>query len=183
VWLGVLAVLCLASTAFALLTFLLDTDRFLYPEKYAFPILSSPYYLYSRCVIFLNLSYLLLSLGYLVRLAAGPEGVACSGPLPGSPGQPLRLLVREGIAPTPTCTLVFLLLYFASLSAAMWWGLTTLSWAVLVLGGLQPRALEPRSPLLHCLGWGLPAAVATAALVMHQVTTLPPSYYHLPGGG
>ena len=28
--------------------------------------------------------------------------------------------------PTPTCTLVFLLLYFSSLAAALWWALTNL---------------------------------------------------------
>jgi hypothetical protein len=38
-------VLCYLTTSFTLLTFLLDTQRFLYPEK---------------CIIFLNLSYNIL---------------------------------------------------------------------------------------------------------------------------
>jgi len=155
VWLGVLAVLCLISTLFALVTFLLDTERFLYPEK---------------CVVFLNLSYLLLAMGYIVRLSAGPEGVACTSPLSQDKSlDPLRLLVREGIVPTPTCTLVFLLLYFSSLAAALWWALTTASWAIMVLCALEPKVLEAKSPFLHSLGWGLPALLTVAALVMHQV--------------
>jgi len=159
VWLGVLAVLCLISTLFALVTFLLDTDRFLYPEK---------------CVVFLNLSYLLLAMGYIVRLSAGPEGVACTSPLSQATSLdplhlPLRLLVREGIVPTPICTLVFLLLYFSSLAAALWWALTTASWAVMVLCSLEPKVLENKSPLLHTLGWGVPALLTITALVMHQV--------------
>ena len=45
--------LCKACGSFPLLNF---TPRFLYPEK---------------CVVFLNLSYLLLAMGYIVRLSAG----------------------------------------------------------------------------------------------------------------
>lgn len=158
VWQWVLAVLCLFSTSGALVTFLcvnflVDKERFVYPEK---------------CIIFLNLSYLLMALGYLVRLAAGPEGVACTSPLPSSP-DPLTLLVQEGVAPTPSCTLVFLLLYFSSLAAAMWWALATASWAVMVLCSLEPKVVEARSPLLHSLGWGAPALLTLVALVMHQV--------------
>ena len=41
--------------------------------------------------------------------------------------------VREGIVPTPTCTLVFLLLYFSSLAAALWWALTYLLFCCFVL--------------------------------------------------
>ena len=91
--------------------------------------------------------------------------------------------------PTPICTLVFLLLYFSSLAAALWWALTTASWAVMVLCSLEPKVtclpydterfpilqpslqvLENKSPLLHTLGWGVPALLTITALVMHQVT-------------
>ena len=88
--------------------------------------------------------------------------------------------------PTPICTLVFLLLYFSSLAAALWWALTTASWAVMVLCSLEPKVtylsydterflqpclqvLENKSPLLHTLGWGVPALLTITALVMHQV--------------
>ena len=90
--------------------------------------------------------------------------------------------------PTPICTLVFLLLYFSSLAAALWWALTTASWAVMVLCSLEPKVtylsydterflilqpflqvLEMKSPLLHTLGWGVPALLTITALVMHQV--------------
>jgi len=160
VWVGVWSVLCLVSTSFTLVTFLLDTERFLYPEK---------------CVIFLSLSYFLLSLGYIVRLSSGPEGVACTAPLllpssnPHIPPDNLRLVVREGLSPTSSCTVVFLLLYFSSLSSAVWWTLTTATWAIIVLCSLDPKSLETKSPLLHTIGWGIPAIQTVAALVMHQV--------------
>ena len=56
------ASLCLLATSFALVTFLLDPSVLLYPE---------------RCVVFLNLSYFLLSLGYLLRIVLGAEAVSC----------------------------------------------------------------------------------------------------------
>ena len=45
-------------------------ERFQYPE---------------RCVIFLNLSFNLVSLGYLLRLVVGGEGVACTAAVEGEP--------------------------------------------------------------------------------------------------
>ena len=61
-WIAVWASLCLLATSFALVTFLLDPSVLLYPE---------------RCVVFLNLSYFLLSLGYLLRIVLGAEAVSC----------------------------------------------------------------------------------------------------------
>ena len=65
-----------------------------------------------------------------------------------------NLQVREGIVPTPICTLVFLLLYFASLAAALWWALTTASWAVMVLCSLEPKVrilqnIPPKTGILR----------------------------------
>lgn len=45
VWMGVWASLCFLGSSFALLTFLLDSSVLVYPE---------------RCIVFLNLSYLLM---------------------------------------------------------------------------------------------------------------------------
>ena len=38
--------------------------------------------------------------------------------------------------------------------------------------------LETKSPFLHSLGWGLPALLTVAALVMHQVGFRPLSHLH-----
>merc|ERR1719232_1101514 len=39
----------------------------------------------------------------------------------------------------------------------------------MVLCALEPKVMETKSPFLHSLGWGLPALLTVAALVMHQV--------------
>ena len=83
------------------------------------------------------LVFLFQSLGYLVRLSVGAEGVSCMT-IPGGPS----LLVREGLTPTPACTVVFILLYFATLSSAIWWSITTTTWAVMVFCSLDQQASE-----------------------------------------
>ncbi|NWY41898.1 FZD8 protein, partial [Sylvia atricapilla] len=60
-WIGLWSVLCFLSTFATVSTFLIDMERFKYPE---------------RPIIFLAACYLFVSLGYLVRLVAGHEKVA-----------------------------------------------------------------------------------------------------------
>jgi len=134
----------------AIMTFLLDTGLLVYPE---------------RCVVFLNLAYLLMSAGYLVTLVAGPTGVSCMTVPGGGPS----LLVREGLTSPPLCTVVFILLYFSSLASAVWWAITTTTWALLLLCSLSPAQLASKAPLYHSLGWGLPAAFTLTALVRYQI--------------
>uniref|UniRef100_A0A2K5JGJ2 Frizzled class receptor 8 n=1 Tax=Colobus angolensis palliatus TaxID=336983 RepID=A0A2K5JGJ2_COLAP len=60
-WIGLWSVLCFVSTFATVSTFLIDMERFKYPE---------------RPIIFLSACYLFVSVGYLVRLVAGHEKVA-----------------------------------------------------------------------------------------------------------
>jgi len=149
-WLWVMSCLCLASTSLILITFLLEPQRFSYPE---------------RCLVFLAFSYLLTSLGHILHLVLGPEAVSCVD----LPGTPVSLLLTAGLPPSPGCTIVFLLLYFSSLSAAIWWALTTITWSLSIALALPPSNLLSRAPILHCLGWGLPAAQTLANLILHHV--------------
>ena len=54
------------------------------------------------------------------------------------PGGP-KLLVREGLTPTPACTIVFILMYFATLSSSIWWAIITTTWAVMVFCSLDQQ--------------------------------------------
>ena len=153
IWIAVWASLCLLATTFSLITFLLDPGVFLYPEK---------------CIIFLNLSYLIMSFGYLLRLFLGTEAVSCMTTL-SSANKTISLLVKEGLAPSPQCTTVFLLLYFSILSSAMWWAIMVTTWAVMVFSSLPQSSLTAKAPLFHSLGWGVPAALTLTCLVLHYV--------------
>ena len=153
VWIAVWASLCLLATSFSLLTFLLDPGVLLYPEK---------------CIIFLNLSYFIMSSGYLLRLFLGAEAVSCMTSLT-STNQTISLLVKEGLSPSPEGTTVFLLLYFSLLSSAMWWCILVTTWAVMVFSSLPQTSLTIKAPLFHTLGWGVPAALTLTCLVLHYV--------------
>lgn len=152
IWITVWASLCFITTFFTILTFLLDTSVFLYPEK---------------CIIFLNLSYFIMSLGYIIRLISGSNEVSCMS-ISDDRGS-FQVLVKEGLTPTPTCTIVFILIYFSILSSAIWWIIITATWAVMVISSLSQTSLSQQAPLLHSIGWGIPAAMTVTCLVLHYV--------------
>ncbi|KFW06395.1 hypothetical protein N327_09559, partial [Fulmarus glacialis] len=62
IWMAVWSTLCFVSTAFTVLTFLLDPHRFQYPE---------------RPIIFLSMCYNVYSVAFIIRSVAGAENIAC----------------------------------------------------------------------------------------------------------
>ncbi|KAK3858194.1 hypothetical protein Pcinc_035602 [Petrolisthes cinctipes] len=99
VWMAIWAVVCFAVTGFTLLSFVLDSTPFRYPE---------------RAAVHLVLCYNLVSVGYLVRLLAGSTSISCYH------DPELGLLgVTEGALHT-SCALVFLLLYYFTSAASVW---------------------------------------------------------------
>ena len=162
-WLSVWAVLCCLSTALTFTTFLMDPARFHYPE---------------RPIMYLSLCYLMVSVGYLIRVAAGHEAVACQLQRPGGGTQPSldnRLVARVGMPGTGAseasvlCTAVFVLVTFFSLSSSVWWVVLTATW--FLSAGLKwaTESISRYAPLYHCLAWLLPALSTTAALATSAV--------------
>ena len=104
-WLAIWYVLCCLSTFITFFTFLLNTRRFQYPE---------------RPIMFLSLCYLLLSLGYLLRVGVGHQEVSCQRQRLGSTlSQENRLIGRQkephwgdGGSDPLLCATVFALTYF-----------------------------------------------------------------------
>lgn len=102
VWLSIWAALCFVSTLVVVLTFAVDSsNRGRYPEK---PL------------VFLALCYVLVSIGWGVRSAAGRNAVACR-PDDNVPG---RLLLTEDGFSNANCAVVFLLLYYFGMAASVW---------------------------------------------------------------
>ncbi|KAA3677181.1 frizzled 5/8 [Paragonimus westermani] len=151
-WLAIWSILCAISTMITILTFLMDSYRFQYPEL---PI------------VYLSICYFMVSIGYLIRVILGHESIACdtirpdsrtsypfisstesddtlrwaaSSPtaktttdltwLPTSTTTPipqLRLL-RHALTGRASCAAVFLLTYFFGTASAVWWVVLTLTW-------------------------------------------------------
>ncbi|XP_034985731.1 frizzled-8 [Zootoca vivipara] len=183
-WIGLWSILCFISTFATVSTFLIDMERFKYPE---------------RPIIFLAACYLFVSLGYLVRLVAGHEKVACSGgaaagAVPAGAGggaagaaaavggrgaaggaaelQP-ELAVAEHVRYESTgpalCTVVFLLVYFFGMASSIWWVILSLTWFLAAGMKWGNEAIAGYAQYFHLAAWLLPSVKSIAVLALSSV--------------
>lgn len=153
-WIGIWAFICLGSTLFTVLTFLIDMTRFRYPE---------------RPIIFLSGCYFMVALAYVVGFFL-EDKYACN-----------RFSMKDGdlnwmSIPMVTqgtkkewCTILFMLLYFFSMASSIWWVILTLTWflAAGMKWGHEP--IEANSQYFHLAAWAVPAIKTIAILAMGQV--------------
>ncbi|XP_034642315.1 frizzled-5 [Trachemys scripta elegans] len=144
-WIGLWSILCFLSTSTTVATFLIDMERFRYPE---------------RPIIFLSACYLFVSLGYIVRLVAGHASVACN--------PEYRHVHYETTGPA-LCTMVFLLLYFFGMASSIWWVILSLTW--FLAAGLKwgNEAIAGYSQYFHLAAWLIPSVKSIAVLALSSV--------------
>ncbi|CAK1550891.1 unnamed protein product [Leptosia nina] len=143
VWVALWGGLCAASTLMTLTTFVIDSQRFKYPE---------------RPIVYLSVCYFMVALGYLARLAVGHDEIACDG----------ALLKTSSNGPS-ACTLVFILVYFFGMSSSIWW--VVLSFAWFLAAGLKwgNEAIAGHAQYYHLAAWLIPAAKTVAVLLAGAV--------------
>uniref|UniRef100_A0A8C5MUA7 Frizzled class receptor 8 n=1 Tax=Leptobrachium leishanense TaxID=445787 RepID=A0A8C5MUA7_9ANUR len=146
-WIGLWSVICFASTLATVSTFLIDMERFKYPE---------------RPIIFLSACYLLVAAGYLVRLIAGHEKVACSRE------QDLEHVHYETTGPA-LCTLVFLLVYFFGMASSIWWVILSFTWFLAAGMKWGNEAIAGYSQYFHLAAWLVPSIKSIAVLALSSV--------------
>ncbi|XP_059502545.1 frizzled-4 isoform X3 [Stegostoma tigrinum] len=148
IWMAVWASLCFLSTAFTVLTFVIDSSRFSYPE---------------RPIIFLSMCYNIYSIAYIVRLTLGRERISCDFEDAAEP-----VLIQEGLKNTG-CAIVFLLMYFFGMASSIWWVILTLTW--FLAAGLKwgHEAIEMHSSYFHIAAWAIPAVKTIVILIMRLV--------------
>lgn len=153
---GIASSVCLLSTLFTMLTFFVDMERFKYPE---------------RPVIFLSGCYCMVALAFVLGFSV-KDGVACAGPFPPDnrdiDPHSMRKVVAQGTK-KETCTIVFMLLYYFSMSSSIWWVILTLTW--FLSAGLKwgHEAIERNSQYFHLVAWALPAIKTIAILATGHV--------------
>nr|CRI73785.1 Frizzled-2 [Euperipatoides kanangrensis] len=142
-WIGLWSILCCISTSMTVSTFFIDMQRFKYPEQ---PI------------IFLSGCYMMVSIGYIVRLVMGHEAIACDGPL-----------IRYDTTGPAVCTVVFLLLYFFGMASSIWWVILSFTW--FLAAGLKwgNEAIASYSQYFHLAAWLIPSVKSIAVLAMSSV--------------
>ena len=146
-WIGLWSVLCCISTTMTVFTFLVDMQRFKYPE---------------RPIIFLGGCYTMVSIGYIVRLIVGHDTVACD-----SYGD-TRIIRYETTGPA-VCTVVFLLIYFFGMASSIWWVVLSFTW--FLSAGLKwgQEAIASYSQYFHLAAWLVPSVKSIAILAMSSV--------------
>lgn len=143
-WIGLWAVLCFISTLVTSLTFLIDMQRFRYPE---------------RPIIFLSFCYCFVAIGYIIRFVAGYKTVACD-----SDG-----LMRYETSGPASCTIVFLLIYFFGMASSLWWVILSFTWFLSAGMKWSTEAITNYSQYFHVAAWLVPAIQAIAVLAMSTV--------------
>lgn len=143
VWVALWSGLCAASTLMTLTTFLIDSQRFKYPE---------------RPIVYLSACYCMVALGHLARLALGRDRIVCEG-----------ALLRTSAAGPTACTLVFVVVYFFGMASSIWW--VVLSFAWFLAAGLKwgNEAIAGHSQYYHLAAWLVPAAKTVAVLLAGAV--------------
>ncbi|KAJ8940051.1 hypothetical protein NQ314_010883 [Rhamnusium bicolor] len=152
VWIGTWAVLCTASCLFTVCTFLIDTDRFRYPE---------------RPIIFLSVCYMMVAIAYVIGFMAG-DMISCREPYRSKHGIVTVSTITQGTK-YELCTILFMVLYFFSMASSIWWVVLTLTW--FLAAGLKwgHEAIEANSQYFHLAAWAIPAVKTISILAMGKV--------------
>ncbi|KAI1718693.1 frizzled/Smoothened family membrane region domain-containing protein [Ditylenchus destructor] len=147
-WISMWAIINIVVTLFTVLSFLIDSQRFRFPE---------------RSIFYISLCYLCYSLPYLTRLVLSFDQTACSH-LP--TGQ--KFLVQSG-QDNVVCVLSFLFNYYFGMAGALWWLMLTFTWYLSAAKKWVQEEIEKRSSYLHLFAWGIPALLAISVLITHKV--------------
>ncbi|ESO13179.1 hypothetical protein HELRODRAFT_63277 [Helobdella robusta] len=153
---GTASIICLISTLFTLITFLVDMDRFPYPE---------------RPIIFLSGCYLAVSISFIIGFATG-NNVACVGPFSSEESsldyaQASKVVIQG--KDKELCTVVFVILYYFSMASCLWWVILTITWFLSASLKWGQEALNKNSHYFHLIAWSLPAVQVIAILALDKI--------------
>ena len=147
-WMAAWSIVCFVSTLAVLLTFFVDSVRFKYPE---------------RSIIWLALCYNLYSISFIIRLAAGREAISCDQEYNGP-----KFLIQDGLRNTG-CAIVFLVQYFFSMAATVWWVILALTWFLAAGMKWGYEAIGSYSNLFHVIAWTLPTIKTIFILITRKI--------------
>ncbi|XP_059828246.1 frizzled-1-like [Hypanus sabinus] len=148
IWIGIWSVLCCASTLFTVLTYLVDMQRFSYPE---------------RPIIFLSGCYTMVAIAYIGGFLL-EEKVVCNEKF----AEDGYKTVAQGTK-KEGCTILFMMLYFFSMASSIWWVILSLTWFLAAGMKWGHEAIEANSQYFHLAAWAVPAIKTITILAVGQV--------------
>uniref|UniRef100_A0A3P9KDS3 Frizzled class receptor 2 n=1 Tax=Oryzias latipes TaxID=8090 RepID=A0A3P9KDS3_ORYLA len=147
-WVLIWSVLCCTSTFFTVTTYLIDMQRFRYPE---------------RPIIFLSGCYTMVSIAFIAGYFLGDK-VACNDSFnPDGYKTVVQGTKKEG------CTILFMMLYFFSMASSIWWVILSLTWFLAAGMKWGHEAIEANSQYFHLAAWAVPAVKTISILAMGQI--------------
>ena len=150
-WIGLWSITSLVSTMISGLTFLVGRDNFSYIE---------------RPVFWVAFCYIMVSLGYIVRLIYGFKSVACNES---------NNLLRYSTTGPAQCTAVFMLTYFFSNVAWIWWVVLSMNWFLAAGLRWSTEAITSYAHYFHFIAWLIPTIQTMAILAMAAIDSDPVS--------
>ncbi|KAE8283409.1 Frizzled-2 [Larimichthys crocea] len=148
IWILIWSVLCCASTLFTVTTYLVDMQRFRYPE---------------RPIIFLSGCYTMVSIAYIAGYFLGDKVVCNDSFSPESYKTIVQGTKKE------SCTILFMMLYFFSMASSIWWVILSLTWFLAAGMKWGHEAIEANSQYFHLAAWAVPAVKTISILAIGQI--------------
>uniref|UniRef100_A0AAF5PT19 Frizzled/Smoothened family membrane region containing protein n=1 Tax=Wuchereria bancrofti TaxID=6293 RepID=A0AAF5PT19_WUCBA len=142
-WITTWSGTCFILSAFTVLTFLIEMERFQYPER--------PIFLLAFC-------QLMVSIGFIIRIIYGHEYIACDTTTIKANDQQMNL-----------CQLIFLLIYFFGMAGSVWWVILSLTWVLAAASKWSSEAIASYANYFHFIAWSLPATQTIAVLIFGAV--------------
>ncbi|CEF63083.1 Frizzled-5 [Strongyloides ratti] len=142
-WMMLWSGICFSLSLFTILTFLIETNRFQYPER--------PIFFFAFCQF-------MLSLGFLIRIYIGHQDVACSGDL-----------IKIGNHTLSPCLLVFILTYYFSMAVFTWWIILSLTWVLASGSKWSNEAIAAYAPFYHLFAWFLPGVQTFLVIMLNGI--------------
>lgn len=152
---GVLAIVCLASTIFTCLSFLANTKEFKYPTR--------PIIIIAFCQLIVAACFLL---GFMTE-----NKIACNDPAEPPKSLPNMRMIRTVTMGNKkgSCTLQFMTLYFFQMSTMSWWLMMTISWFMIATLEWAPEAVSGVSRYFHIFSWTIPALLTIYLSVLGDI--------------
>nr|AID23667.1 frizzled-4 [Hofstenia miamia] len=135
-WSLIWASICFVCSFFTLLTYMIDMERFGYPE---------------RPIVFLAACYIFIAACHIVGYLMG-DLMVCRD----------DIVVQHN--KVWSCTVSFIILYYFLMASALWWVILSIAWFLSAGFKWSSEALERHSLYFHLLAWFIPG-VQTAVVV------------------
>lgn len=153
IWTGTWAIFCVISTAFTIITYFLEMERFNFPE---------------RSIIFLSICYFFIGLVFIYGFFFG-DSVACNEPFPSDVSNlQMARTITQGNR-KEKCTLSFMALYFFTVSNAIWWVVLTVTWFLTAALKWANEPVEANSHCFHLFSWAISAIMTIIVLAMDKI--------------